>query len=77
MASLIVILVVIPLVLHGYAGRVEAGAGDVPDKVHRIRKAQMAAILALPVLEVIFARRSLRRRPFADTPPWGESASAT
>jgi hypothetical protein len=53
MASLIVILVVIPLVLRGYAGRVEAGAGDVPDKVHRIRKAQMAAILALPVLEVI------------------------
>jgi Zn-dependent protease with chaperone function len=53
MASLIVILVVIPLVLRAYARRVEKAVGDVPDKVHRIRKAQMAAILVLPVLEVL------------------------
>jgi Zn-dependent protease with chaperone function len=53
MASLIVILLIVPLVLRGYARRVEAGAGDAPDKVHRIRRAQTAAILALPVLEVV------------------------
>lgn len=53
MASLVVILVVVPLVLRGYAQRVEAGGGDVLDKVHRIRRAQVAVFLALPVLEVI------------------------
>jgi hypothetical protein len=53
MASLLVIVLGIPLALRGYAHRVEAGGGGVPDKVHRIRRAQMAAILALPVLEVV------------------------
>lgn len=53
MVSLIVILLVIPLVLRCYARRVEAGGGDAPDQVHRIGRAQMAAILALPVLEAI------------------------
>lgn len=53
MVSLIVILIVIPLVIRGYARRVEAGGGDAADKVHRIRKAQTAVILALPVLEVV------------------------
>jgi Zn-dependent protease with chaperone function len=50
MVSLSVILLVIPLLMGGYARKVEAGGGDVPDKVHRIGKAQVAAILTLPVL---------------------------
>lgn len=53
MASLVVILVVFPLILRSYARRVAAGRGGAPDKVHRIKRAQMAVLLALPVLEVV------------------------
>lgn len=50
MVSLIVILLVLPLILRRYSRRAETGGGDVPDKVHRIRRAHMITILALPVL---------------------------
>lgn len=53
MASLIVILVIVPLIVRRYAQRVETGAADVPDQVHRIRRAQVVASLVVPLLALL------------------------